>query len=145
MNNVKFDLKPAASRPIGEHHSSRWITTFLIIFGLWVWLPFLAPVFMHLNWSAAGKAIYFIYSVFCHQLPERSFFLFGQKSMYPLKDIQSAWKNTLNPLILRQFTGNEVMGWKVAWSDRMVSFFTSLWLFALAWSPLRRKIKPLPW
>lgn len=136
MINSKIDLQPAASR---------WIKIFLLIFGLWVWLPFLAPVFMHLNWVSAGKAIYFIYSVFCHQLPERSFFLFGSKNMYPLKEIQSAWKITLDPLILRQFIGNEVMGWKVAWSDRMVSFFTSIWLFALTWSPFRRQIKPLPW
>jgi uncharacterized membrane protein len=37
------------------------------------------------------------------------------------------------------------MGWKLAWSDRMVSFYTSVWLFAVAWWPLRRKVKPLPW
>jgi uncharacterized membrane protein len=35
------------------------------------------------------------------------------------------------------------MGWKIAWSDRMISFYTSIWLFALLWFPLRRKIKPL--
>ena len=37
------------------------------------------------------------------------------------------------------------MGWKIAWSDRMISFYTSVWLFAVAWSPFRRKIKPLSW
>jgi uncharacterized membrane protein len=37
------------------------------------------------------------------------------------------------------------MGWKVAWSDRMVSLFGGIWLFAVLWSPLRRRIKPLPW
>jgi uncharacterized membrane protein len=37
------------------------------------------------------------------------------------------------------------MGWKVAWSDRMVSMFASTWLFALLWWPLRRRFKPLPW
>jgi uncharacterized membrane protein len=36
------------------------------------------------------------------------------------------------------------MGWKVAWSDRMVSMFTSIWIFGLLWWPLRRFIKPLP-
>jgi uncharacterized membrane protein len=35
------------------------------------------------------------------------------------------------------------MGWKVAWSDRMISFYSSVWLFALAWMPLRKKVKPL--
>jgi uncharacterized membrane protein len=65
--------------------------------------------------------------------------------MYSLPEIQAAWQNTINPMILRQFTGNEIMGWKIAWSDRMISFYTSIWLFAVIWYPFRRKIKLLPW
>jgi len=108
-------------------------------------LPFLAPVFMHIGWTGAGKAIYFAYSFFCHQLPERSFFLFGEKTMYSLTEIQSAWQDTINPLILRKFIGDETMGWKIAWSDRMISFYTSVWFLAVIWSPFRRKVKPLSW
>ena len=126
---------------IGDH----WFETFLILYGLWVFIPFLAPLFMQIGWTGAGKAIYFIYSFFCHQLPERSLFLFGKKSMYSLYEIQAAWQDTINPMILRQFIGNEFMGWKVAWSDRMISFYTSVWLFASAWFPFRRKIKPISW
>jgi uncharacterized membrane protein len=126
---------------IGTH----WFQTLLAIYGIWVFIPFLAPVFMHIGWTGAGKAIYLIYSFFCHQLPERSFFFFGEKSMYSLPEIQTVWQNTVNPMILRKFTGNEMMGWKVAWSDRMISFYTSVWLFAAIWYPFRRKIKPIPW
>lgn len=126
---------------IGSH----WLETFLIVYGLWVFLPFFAPVFMHLGWTGVGNAIYFIYSFFCHQLPERSFFWFGEKSMYSLLEIQNAWQNTINPMILRQFIGNEAMGWKIAWSDRMISFYTSIWFFAAIWYPFRRKVKPLSW
>jgi len=36
------------------------------------------------------------------------------------------------------------MGWKVAWSDRMVSMFTSLWIFGLLWWPLRKRLPKLP-
>ena len=125
--------------------SSHGFQTFLIVYGLWVFIPFLAPVFMHVGWIGAGKAIYFIYSFFCHQLPERSFFFFGEKSMYALTEIQTAWQNTANPMVLRQFIGNAAMGWKVAWSDRMVSFYTSIWLFAVLWYPLRRRIMSIPW
>jgi uncharacterized membrane protein len=107
--------------------------------------PFVAPVFMSIGWASAGKAIYFIYSFFCHQLPERSFFLFGEKTMYSLNEIQAAWQDTVNPMILRKFIGNESMGWKIAWSDRMISFYTSVWFFALLWHPFRRKIKPVSW
>ncbi len=122
-----------------------WFAAFLSVYGLWVLLPFLAPVFMRIGWDAAGRSVYSLYSFFCHQLPERSFFLFGQKVMYSLSEIQSAWQRTSEPAILRQFIGNEAMGWKVAWSDRMISFYTSVWLFALFWFPLRRKIHPLSW
>jgi uncharacterized membrane protein len=124
---------------------SHGFQTFLIVYGLWVFTPFLAPVFMHIGWTDAGKAIYFIYSFFCHQLPERSFFFFGEKSMYALTEIQTGWQNTANPIVLRQFIGNAAMGWKVAWSDRMISFYSSIWLFAVLWYPLRRKIRSIPW
>jgi uncharacterized membrane protein len=100
---------------------------------------------MQIGWPGPGKAIYFIYSFFCHQLPERSFFLFGERTMYSLNEIQAAWQDTINPFILRKFIGNETMGWKIAWSDRMIWFYTSVWLFAVLWSPFRRKIKPLAW
>jgi len=143
MTNTIITMRPTLHISLGDQLMRRWLAMFLIIYGLWVWTPFLAPLFMHIGWAGAGKAIYFIYSFFCHQLPERSFFLFGQKSMYSLTEIKAAWQNTINPLILRQFIGNETMGWKIAWSDRMISFYTSVWLFAVVWSPFRRKIKPL--
>ena len=107
--------------------------------------PFLAPVLMHAGLDGAAKVIYFIYSWLCHQLPERSYFLFGSHFTYSLADIHNAWQQTNNPVILRQFIGSQSMGWKVAWSDRMVSMFISLWLFGLIWWPLRRKLKLLPW
>ena len=122
-----------------------WFLVFGMLYGLWVWLPFLAPAFMHIGWSQAGRVLYFIYSFFCHQLPERSFFLFGRMPMYSLAQIQAAGAHTINPFLLLKFIGDAGMGWKVAWSDRMVSFYGSIWLFAVLWWPFRRKVRPLPW
>lgn len=122
-----------------------WFASFVFLYGLFIGLPFLAPVFMHIKWELAGKVIYFIYSFLCHQLPERSYFLFGPALNYPLKAIQLVWTNTDNLLILRQFIGNPSMGWKIAWSDRMVSMYSSVWVFALLWFPFRRKVSSLPW
>jgi uncharacterized membrane protein len=130
---------------IGSSVIRYWIVLFAIIYGVFVGLPFLAPVFMQAGWRGAGNAIYSLYSLLCHQLPERSFFLFGSQFTYPLTTIQAVWQNTDNLLILRRFIGNPEMGWKVAWSDRMVSLYSSIWFFALLWWPLRRKIKPIPW
>ncbi|OGN94170.1 MAG: hypothetical protein A2Y88_04050 [Chloroflexi bacterium RBG_13_48_10] len=122
-----------------------WIVPISILLGIYIGLPFMAPVFMHARWDGAARVIYFIYSWLCHQLPERSFFFFGSKFTYSLAEIQNAWQNTINPVILRQFIGNTDMGWKVAWSDRMISMYTSLWLFGLLWWLVRRRLKPLPW
>jgi hypothetical protein len=109
-----------------------WILVFGIVFGIYTGLPFLAPVFMHLGWKDPGNAIYFIYSFLCHQLPERSYFLFGPKISYSLAELKAAGQDTNNLLTLRRFVGSPEMGWKVAWSDRMVSMFTSLWIFGLS-------------
>ena len=121
----------------------KWLIIFLATYGAFVFLPFMAPVFMHWNLPGMGRAIYLIYSFFCHQLPERSLFLFGPKLMYSMNEIRAVWQNTESPFILRQFIGNPELGWKVAWSDRMISLYTSIWLFAAAWWPFRKKIKPL--
>jgi len=121
-----------------------WIAVFGIAFGFYAGLPFLAPVFMQAGWKGAGNAIYFIYSFLCHQLPERSFFLFGSKLTYSLAEIGVTGQNTSNILALRHFIGNTAMGWKVAWSDRMVAMFTSLWAFGLLWWPVRKRLPSLP-
>ena len=133
------------SQSMGNWLAQHWFEMFLAIYGLWVLLPVLPPVLMHIGWTGIGRGLYFFYSYFCHQLPERSLFLLGQKTMYSLKEIQAAWQNTVDPLTLRKFLGNETMGWKIAWSDRMISFYTSVWLFAWILVPFKQKVKPLPW
>jgi uncharacterized membrane protein len=125
--------------------SRHWVLFFGIFFGIWVGLPFLPPLFMVLGWDSLANAIYMFYSFQCHQLPQRSFFFFGSQGMYSLNEIQIVWQDTANPLVLRQFIGTPEMGWKVAWSDRMVFMYTSILVFGGIWWFFRRKIKPLPW
>lgn len=145
MSTVTTTLPARSTKSLIDWLARHWFGIFLAIYGLWVFLPFFAPLFMYIGWSGSGKTIYLIYSFFCHQLPERSYFFFGQKTMYSLSEIQAAWRETNNPFVLRQFIGNQTMGWKIAWSERMIWFYTSIWFFAVLWFPLRRKIKPLPW
>jgi uncharacterized membrane protein len=125
--------------------SKNWVLIFGFLFGIWVGLPFVAPILMSMGWDGLANAIYLLYSFQCHQLPQRSLFFFGSKGMYSLSEIQTVWQDTTNPLILRQFTGTADMGWKVAWSDRMVYMYTSILVFGGFWWLIRRKIKPLPW
>ena len=121
-----------------------WLLILNLVLGVWVALPWLAPVFMHWGWARTAGAIYSFYSFQCHQLPERSFFLFGPKLMYSLSEIQSAWQITDNPFVLRQWIGNVDMGWKVAWSDRMVSMYGMLFLASLGYGLARNWWKPFP-
>jgi uncharacterized membrane protein len=144
-SHVSTPSRQAAAYSIAAWLSKHWFAFFVMVYGLWVLTPFLAPVFMYAGLEGPGRTIYTIYSFFCHQLPERSFFFFGPRLMYPLGQIQAAWQDTNNPMILRQFVGNQSMGWKVAWSDRMISFYTSFWIGALACWTMRRKLKPISW
>jgi uncharacterized membrane protein len=124
--------------------SRHWFAAFLLFGGLFVAGPWFAPVFMRAGWTTAGRSVYGVYSYFCHQLPQRSFFLFGPGPSLSLPTIRGLWSDTENPMVLRQFVGNAAVGYKVAWSDRMVSMYTSIPLAALAWWPFRKRFRPLP-
>ncbi len=124
--------------------SRNWVATFITFFGIFITLPWLAPVFMKVGATGLARAIYFIYSFECHQLPERAYYLFGMKSMYSLAEIQAAWQPTNNPLLLRQFIGNQQLGYKVAWCDRTTAMYGAIWLLILVWRPLSKRLRPLP-
>jgi uncharacterized membrane protein len=121
-----------------------WLATFMV--AVYAGLPWLAPLFMEAGWVKAGQLIYLFYSTQCHQLPQRSFFLFGRQPMISLSEIQSLGNLGADPLELRRFIGNPTMGWKVAWSDRMVAMYSSMvvWVILLfGLSP--RRLRPLSW
>lgn len=115
-----------------------WLGIFVAAYGTWVLLPLTAPLLMNAGATAPAQVVYFIYSFFCHQLPERSLFLFGPQLMYGLDQIGKVW-STENQLVLRQFIGTPEMGWKMAWSDRMISTYGGVWLGALVWGILGRR------
>ena len=120
-----------------------WLLIVNLLFGAYALTPWLAPVLMQTGHTRAAGLIYLFSSTQCHQLPERSYFLFGQKASYSLSEVQAAFQATNNPAILRQFIGNPEMGWKVAWSDRMVSMYTSIFAAGLLFALVRGRLKPL--
>lgn len=111
--------------------------------GLYAGLPWLAPVFMRLGWEPAGRALYAIYSTQCHQMAQRSFFLFGPKAMYSMGELARAGVAS-DAMALRAFLGSPTLGWKVAWSDRMSSMYLSLFFFSAVAFRLGRRLRPLP-
>lgn len=145
MQHMEGHDPPAALAPrnLATWIAGHWVLIFILATSLWVLLPWLAPVLLRLGWGGPARAIYGFYSFQCHQLPQRSFFLFGRQSMYGLSTVQQVWQESIDPLVLRQFVGNPELGYKVAWSDRMVSAYSSIPLAGLVWWVFRKHIRPL--
>src|SRR5579862_4497034 len=124
-----------------------WVLIFSVLYGIVMVVPFLAPVFMRLGWVGPAQTIYFIYSFLCHQMAQRCFFLFGVQPMYNAAQLPLTLTGSMDTdmLSLRAFTGNASLGWKVAWSDRMVYMYGAMWLGGMLYGFLRqrRPIRPL--
>lgn len=126
------------------HH---WLGLLLASWLFFTLLPFAAPAAMAAGWTPIGQLLYGLYSFFCHQLPQRSWFLFGPKLTYTLAEIQQVYPVD-DPMQLRTFVGTPAMGWKVAWSDRMISFYMLTPVWGLVYAGLRQaglKVRPLHW
>jgi uncharacterized membrane protein len=122
--------------------AQHWLLYVNVLLGAFVFAPFAAPALMALGATEPANVIYLFYGFLCHQLPQRSLFLFGPQASYSLAEIGAAWPYD-NFLTLRQFIGNSEMGWKVAWSDRMVSMYGSLWVGGILFALLRRRLPRL--
>lgn len=122
-----------------------WLFLLGLTLGIWVGMPWLAPVLMQLGWHRAALWIYSIYGMFCHQLPQRSWFLFGPTFTPSLTEILVASGRGTDFFDLRQFLGTPALGWKLAWSDRMVSFYGGWFLFILLYALIHRRKYGLRW
>jgi uncharacterized membrane protein len=137
VSGQKFRLLAVKiTRVIARH----WLAIFIVLFGILNIIPFLAPVAMRLGWTASGETIYALYSTMCHQMAQRSFFLFGDQPMYNLDELPVALVgNARDMWTLRAYLGDPAFGWKVAWSDRMVAMYGSIWIGAIIYAAISRK------
>jgi uncharacterized membrane protein len=131
----------------------------LVMF-IYVGLPFLAPTLMKVNATVPARLIYTIYSPLCHQFAFRSFFLFGEQPYYPLKeagvpgvktlDQVTGYADLANPfsvsrLYARQFTGDPIVGYKVAICERDIAIYGAILLFGLLYGVTNRRLPRLHW
>jgi uncharacterized membrane protein len=59
--------------------SKHWLAIANTFFFTYVGLPFLAPILMAAGFTGAANAIYQAYNLVCHQLPTRTYFVFGEQ------------------------------------------------------------------
>jgi uncharacterized membrane protein len=119
-----------------------WLALINLAMALYLLLPVLAPTFMHLGWVWPAQAIYGIYSFACHQLPDHSYFLFGQEPFYSLRMLEaSGLPEGLNVLQRRGFIGDETLGYKVALCQRDVAIYGAVLVAGLIFGVTRRWVR----
>jgi uncharacterized membrane protein len=94
-----------------------WLALANLFWGLYVGLPLLAPILMNAGWTTPAKVIYTVYRPACHQLPERSYFLGGPQYVYSAE-----------------------VGWKMAFCQRDVAIYGSIFLTGLVYALVRRRL-----
>ncbi|MBK8795340.1 MAG: DUF2085 domain-containing protein [Anaerolineales bacterium] len=122
-----------------------WLAIFNIVWAIYLFTPFLAPLFMQMGWTAPARVIYAIYSVLCHQLPDHSYFLFGPTPI-PQEPalIAGGMPQVASLLVERSFIGSPAVGWKVALCQRDVAIYAGVLLAGLSYALVRRRVRPLP-
>ncbi len=140
--------------------SRHYLALLNVMVFLYVGLPFAAPTLMKLDWTGPARVIYTIYSPLCHQFAFRSFFLFGEQPYYPLQEAGLKGLQTFsditgyvdlgNPysisrLYAREYLGNPMVGYKVAFCERDVAIYAAILLFGLLYPIAKRRIPGLDW
>jgi uncharacterized membrane protein len=135
---------------IAKHYMAFFNSLVLIYFSL----PFLAPILMQAGLTPPARIIYSIYGTTCHQLAFRSWFLFGEQSVYPraaagidtLATYEQVTGNHSEDLVFaRSFIGSQEIGYKVALCQRDIAIYGSILLFGLIFVASGRAIRGLPW
>ena len=119
--------------------SAHWLFLVNLALGLYSLAPFSAPVLMVTGHTRAGELIYLAASPFCHQLPERSFFLFGPQWVYSYEQLS---QRLGGPVPLR-YNGAPDIGFKVAVCQRDVAIYLTMFIAGIAFVWLRHSLRPL--
>ena len=103
--------------------------------------------------TGVGTLIYKYYSILCHQMPQRSFFLFGKQHWYPLNVSADSDQLSFEEVAGfepgfssgRAFYGTPEMGYKMAICQRDVAIYASMALFCLLFAVTGKRIPRPHW
>ncbi|MCL4265456.1 MAG: DUF2085 domain-containing protein [Anaerolineae bacterium] len=110
-----------------------WYFLFMAAASIFLLLGFLAPALLAEGYEAAGTAVYRFLAPHNHQLPERSYFLFGESGFIRTYSLEQVIAFGADPQQAQAFTGNAHMGYKTALNHRMVAIFMGMVIGGLVW------------
>lgn len=116
--------------------AKHWLALANLFWGLYVGLPLLAPVLMNAGYPLPAQIIYTIYRPACHQLPERSYFFGGPQVVYSPEELAAAG---VKVGLFSRDIGNEAVGWKVAFCERDVAIYGTIFVAGLLFGLFRRR------
>jgi uncharacterized membrane protein len=119
-----------------------WLLVANLAMGLFIGGTLLPPTLMHLGLKGPAQVLYHLYSFNCHQLPERSYFLFSPDGVntYSLQQV-IGWG--ADPGYLRGFVGNAQVGFKLGMAERNTAIYTTFLLAGLVYALVRRRTRGL--
>lgn len=126
--------------------AKHWLLLINLLIAVYAGLPFLAPALMALEYTLPAKIIYVVYRQLCHQLPQRSFFLFGPQIAYSFETLQELLgpEKLATDSLASSFIGNPALGYKMAYCQRDTVMNTSLLLAGVVFGLIRHRLRPLP-
>ena len=148
--------------------ANHWLATFNSLVGIYVLLPFVAPMLLAGGFARPAAFLYRIYSPTCHQMAFRSIFIGGEQLVYPREhahtlievdsfesyaqhleqfhEVSLEGLGTDLMLAARHFTGSEQMGYKTAICQRDLMIFGFLLVGGIVYGLLRNRvrIRPMP-
>lgn len=120
--------------------SVHWLLMLNLAMGLWVGLPFLAAVVARAGYTRGAQLLYWFFQPLCHQIPERSFFLFGRQWTYSYEELSRLLGGAAVP---QRWIGEPEIGFKVAICERDVAIYATVLLAGLVFGLVRQRAKPL--
>jgi uncharacterized membrane protein len=119
--------------------AKHWLLLANVGTGLQALAPILPPFLMVSGHTGLAHLLYRLFQPLCHQLPERSFFLFGPQFSYTFEELSRLVPGDV-PL---RYVGNAAIGYKTAVCQRDVATYLALFLASLAFGTIRRRARPL--
>lgn len=110
-----------------------WFLIACVLAWLVLALGILAPVFMAADMPDAARWSYDALAPHNHQLPQRSYFLFGETGGIQTFSKEALIAQGANPDNLEAFVGNPEIGYKMALNHRMTAIFVALLFGGLGW------------